>query len=182
MRGARRHLAPVERRTPLPATPRSVSSRPGRRFRTLRPRCRSMGAGQAAEKLLRSPIAGRTGVGWMVHFVPFHRSAAPVDSGRWSCGLVAAPPARRSYRPGTMCAGGFRPERSQPCRHPDVRLVPLPGRTGVAGSGRGPAGAQIAPVSTRLGGRRLAEYQAHHVYAPPARRAWCHVLELQPTV
>src|SRR5690242_3610822 len=71
-----------------------------------------------------------------------------------------------------------------------VPAVPSPGRPagvaartyGVAGSGRGPAGAQIAPVITRLGGRRLAEYQAHHVYAPPACRAWCHVLELQPTV
>src|SRR5690348_14063076 len=32
-------------------------------------------AGQAAVKLLTSPIAGRTGVGWMCQFRPFHRSA-----------------------------------------------------------------------------------------------------------
>ena len=32
-------------------------------------------AGQAAEKLLRSPSPGRSGVGWMRHRTPFHRSA-----------------------------------------------------------------------------------------------------------
>src|SRR5690348_11714198 len=33
------------------------------------------GAGQATEKLLRSRIPGRSGVGWMRHRAPFHRSA-----------------------------------------------------------------------------------------------------------
>src|SRR5215468_11413908 len=33
------------------------------------------GVGQAAVKLLTSPIAGRTGVGWMCQVRPFHRSA-----------------------------------------------------------------------------------------------------------
>src|SRR6516165_10496108 len=33
------------------------------------------GAGQATEKLFMSPTPGRSGVGWMRHCIPFHRSA-----------------------------------------------------------------------------------------------------------